>query len=178
MHNKGMIPQKIDRGVFRNLKPIGKKIQRRPHPIILTNCLPQNGEPKSPPDEHTGIGFLQRPWRRIHWNTELEAVYILAKRNYKVYANIGMITKNMRRFVAILDAGAGSSFIRQEELPQHMQKNIEPLQQQVNIKNETGKPVSIAGTIRLSVQIGAKTEEVQFLVAQKLSTAVILGCDY
>ena len=30
----------------------------------------------------------------------------------------------------------------------------------------------------MSVQIGAKTEEVQFLVAEKLATAIILGCDY
>ena len=45
---------------------------------------------------------------------ELEAVYILAKRNYKVHENSGMSTKNMRRFVAILDTGAVSSFIRQD----------------------------------------------------------------
>ena len=102
-------------------------------------------------------------------------MYILAKRNYKVYANVRMSTKNMQRFVAILDTGAGSSFIRQDELPQHMQKNIEPLQQQVYIKNATEKPVPIAGTIRLSVQIGAKTEEVQFLVAEELSTAINLS---
>ena len=89
-----------------------------------------------------------------------------------------MSTKNMRRFVAILDTGAGSSFIRQDELPQHMQKNIEPLQQQVDIKNATGKPLPIAGTLRLSVQIGSKMEEVQLLVAEELETAIILGCDY
>ena len=82
------------------------------------------------------------------------------------------------RFVAVLDTGAGSSFIRQDELPQHMQKNIEPLQQQVDIRNATGKPVPIAGAIRLSVQIGCKTEEVQFFVAKELATAIVLGCDY
>ena len=103
---------------------------------------------------------------------------ILAKRNYKVYANVGMSTKNMRRFVAALDTGAGSSFIRQDELPQHMQKNIEPFQQQVDIRNVTGKPVPISGTIRLSVQIGSKTEKFQFLVAKDLATAIVLGCNY
>ena len=40
------------------------------------------------------------------------------------------------------------------------------------------KPVAMAGTLRLSVQIGAKTEEIQFLVAEKLETAVILGFYY
>ena len=36
----------------------------------------------------------------------------------------------------------------------------------------------MAGTIRLSVKIGAQTEEVQFLVAEKLAKVIILGCDY
>ena len=59
-----------------------------------------------------------------------------------------------------------------------MQKNIEQLQQQVNIKNATRKPVPIAGTVRLSIEIGAKTEKVQFLVAEKHATAIVLVCDY
>ena len=59
-----------------------------------------------------------------------------------------------------------------------MQNNIESLQQQVDIKNASRNPVPIAGTIRLSVKIGSKTEKVQFLVAEKLATAIILGCDY
>ena len=84
----------------------------------------------------------------------------------------------MRRFVEILDTGAGSNFIRQDELPQHVQDNIEPLQQHVDIKKASGKPVPIAGTIRLSIQFGAKTEEVQLLVAEKLATDIILGYDY
>ena len=115
------------------MKPIVKKILQRPHQIIPTNPLSKNGEPDSPPNDRTGIGFLQRPWRRIRRNTELEAMYILAKRNYKVYANIWMSIKNMRRFVAILHTSAGSSFIGQDELPQHVNDNIKLLQQHVDI---------------------------------------------
>ena len=74
--------------------------------------------------------------------------------------------------------GAGSSFIRQDELPQQVQDNIDPLKQHFDIKNAIENPVRVAGKIRLSVQSGVKTEEVKLLVPEKLATAVILGCHY
>ena len=118
------------------MKTIVKKILQQPNRIIPTNPLSQIGEQKSPPAKQTGIGFLQKPWWRIRRNTEPEVVYILSKRNYEVYGNIVMSTKNMSRIVAILDTGVGSSFIRQDELPQHMKDNIESLHQHIDIKTQ------------------------------------------
>ena len=89
-----------------------------------------------------------------------------------------MRTKNMRRFVAIIDTGAGSSVICQGELPQHVKDNIKRLQKHFDIKKASGKPLPIAGKIRLSVEIGAKKGAVQFVVAETLAIAVILYCDY
>ena len=158
------------------MKKIVKKILRRPHKIIPTN--PHINTEETERTNPTGIGCLQRPWHRIGNTAEPETVFILAKRNYKVYANLGLTSSNMKRFTTILDTGAGSSFIRLDEIPHPMRNHITPTREEVTIRNASGKPVPILGTIRLSVQVGRKTEKVDFLVAEKLATAVILGCDY
>ena len=107
-----------------------------------------------------------------------ETVFVLAKRNYKVYANLGTSARSTKRFVAILDTGAGSSFINMKEIPQSMRKEIRPLKEAPNVRNASGKAVPIAGTIDLVTQIGTTSECVSFLVAEKLATSVILGCDF
>lgn len=109
---------------------------------------------------------------------EPDTVYILTKRNYKVYANVGETFKNTRRFNAILDKGTGSSFIRMNELPTHLVEKIRPLDDHAMIRNASGKPDPIAGTIDLTVQIGTSQTTVTFIVAKQLATSLILGCDF
>lgn len=42
------------------------------------------------------IRHLQWPWQIIKRNTDPEAIYIIAKINYKVYNNIGITARTMR----------------------------------------------------------------------------------
>ena len=53
-----------------------------------------------------------------------------------------------------------------------------PPSSSTNARNANGSSVPIAGTIDLVVQVGESIEHVNFLVAKKLATAVILGCGF
>ena len=41
----------------------------------------------------------------------------MAKRNYKVYTQVGTSKNILERLLAVLDSGAGSNFIRGSDLP-------------------------------------------------------------
>lgn len=79
---------------------------------------------------------------------------MIAKRNYKVYANIGIKTKSMRGFATVLDTGAASSFISLDALLHRLGGNIEPLGNDVTVGNASGKTVSLRRTIDVTVQRG------------------------
>ena len=108
----------------------------------------------------------------------METVYIMARRNYKIAAYIGLHKSSLARFVVVLDTGAGSSFIRQALIPESYRKHIKPLDDQFNVKDANNRRVVIAGTINLTVQVGKRREVVKFNVVERLGTDVILGCDY
>ena len=132
------------------------------------------------------IGLLQRPWRRItrkekkkkKSDTDVESVYILAKRNYKVHANIGFTRRSMARFVTVLDTGASRSFVKKCLLPPSAWRRIKPLRAQVRIRDAGNRSVNICGTIDLVVELGSRLEVVQFNVVEKLAVDIILGCDF
>lgn len=123
-------------------------------------------------------GLRQMPWRRISNPSEPSAVYILAKRNYKLYANIVETSRNTRPFSIIVDTGAGSSFIRLVEVPPPLRQRIKPLDGTLTIRKESGKSVPIVGSVPLVVQIGTSQSTLTFLVDKQLVADVILGCDY
>ena len=60
--------------------------------------------------------MLQRPWRRVKKLDELETVFVMVLRIYKVYANLDITLRQTRRYSVILDTGAGSSYIRNDVL--------------------------------------------------------------
>lgn len=124
-----------------------------------------------------GIEYLQRPWQRNKREVDLEAIYIFAK-DYKVYINIGITYTTKGRFATVLDTGAGSNFIRLDEIFHRLHDKIEPFGDYVTVRNAIGKQFSLIGRIVLTVQIWNSIEKVCFFVADKLSTAVIWGCDY
>ena len=163
--------RKTIHGVVGNgLRKINSILQRSQ--TSLTNNEPSSTRPKPI------LGFLQRPWHRVKRHTHPEAIFILARGNYKVYANIGQTLRNTERFVAVLDTGSASSFIRLSELPIDVHPKIRPLDKQIDIRNVNGKALPIKGTIRLAVNVGKSDEIMTFYVAEKLVTPVLLGCDY
>lgn len=76
-----------------------------------------------------------------------DAIFMLAKRNYKVYANIGVIARSIRRLATVFDTGSGSSFLRLGELQYRMWKNG------VNVRNASGTTFSVIGSIYLVFSI-------------------------
>lgn len=100
-------------GVFRNLGTIINKILRRPNPLSPTKPLEQSSFQLNSDES----GFLQRPCLRVKRKSDPEAVFVLAKYNYKVYAIIGQTIRLTKIFGVIIYTGADSMFIRLCEIP-------------------------------------------------------------
>ena len=102
----------------------------------------------------------------------------MARRNYKIAAYIGLHKFSLVRFIVVLDTRAGSSFIRQALVPESNRNHIKPLDNQFKVNDANRRRVVIAGTIKLTVQVGKRREVVKFNFVDRLITDVILGSDY
>lgn len=78
----------------------------------------------------------------------------MAKRNYKVYTNIGFTRRAIRRYAVVLDNGAGSSLIRKDFIPTKMWNRIKPTNN-INVMEDNNRKVHTSGTIKLAVEIGS-----------------------
>lgn len=67
---------------------------------------------------------LRRRWVSYKYLRYPERILVLAKRNYKVYADIGITKSLIRRALPMLDREAGPNFIRRSELPLEMEHEI------------------------------------------------------
>lgn len=167
------------------MRPIGNIIERVVRNIgpLIKKRLRLNLYPTKPTDQpfalkFTGIAFLQRTWIQIKIESRIKAVFVLVKRNFKVYATIGLKVRSKKRFVVIFVSWAGSRFISLNENPQAMPHNIRKNDSSLNIRNASGKASPIVVTIYLIVQIGKSTEIVASLIAEPLTASVILRCDF
>ena len=100
---------------------------------------------------------------------------ILAKRNYKVYADTGLNKNLLTRKVCVLDTGAGPNFIRKSDLPEDYFKYVRqgPLPY---VTDANRNPIRMLGTIDLVIQLGRWVAKCEFIVYEKLAAQVILGC--
>lgn len=121
-----------------------------------------------------GSSVLQSPWRHVTNTQEPSTLYIMAKRNYSVYANIDEYSKNVRRFSAILHCGSGSSFILLNKRLTTLRDLITPLEDSVTIRNASGTTVPIVGTIYLAVYTGKSLAIVTSIVVKQRATEVIV----
>ena len=121
---------------------------------------------------------MQQPWRRIRKREEPDTVFVMAKRNYKIHADIGITRRATRKFVAVLDTGAGPSFIRRDVLPDDIGAIIRKDPTAPKIIDANKRKVEIDGVIDLSVNIGGRVETVRFNVVPRLAVDVIIGCDF
>ena len=134
-------------------------------------------QPRNTPTISEGaIGTLQRPWCTVRRPKQPEAVFALARQNYKVYANIGDTLKCTRRFVAVIDTEAGSRFILLDQLPVAARARIKRAEDHVEVRNASGNSLPIVGTIDPTAQVRSGSELVKFYVAETLAKSVILGC--
>ena len=56
-----------------------------------------------------------------------ETVMTLSRRNYKVYAGLGLTPAILLRQLTILDTGAGSNFVRADTLPPGWESLVIPV---------------------------------------------------
>ena len=167
---------KRPRGGRRVVSPEPNPLPARPRAIRNVNSTTPSVEGTSTDD--STIGVLQRPWRRIRRQKLPDSIFMMARRNYKVNALIGKSIHAMRRFVVVLDTGAGSSFIKKSVLPPSVVAQIQPVGLASNVRDASNRRVNIIGTVNLTCQVGMRTDIVRFNVVEKLGTDVIIGCDY
>ena len=100
----------------------------------------------------------------------------LAKRNYKVYANIGHDKNLLVRKLAVLDTGAGPNFVRATELEPGYRSKLRygPLPR---ITDANRNPIRAVGVISLILQVGNYVIKDDFIVCERLAAPLIVGCD-
>lgn len=119
---------------------------------------------------------LERPWRRFKQGSGTEAVMAMSRRNYKVYADMGITSRSTLRVCAVLDTGAGPNFVHRDKLPKghaQIRRGETPL-----INDANGRPVNIVGTVSLYVRFGSYVVKCDFYVCEHLATSYILGGDF
>ena len=117
-----------------------------------------------------------RPWRRNRVDSDTE-LHVLAKRNYKVDAYLGRPGQPLVRHLTVLDTGAGHNFVRMSALTAEAQRAIRPCALP-DIRDANKARVRTAGTVTLKCQFGSYFVRVNFVVCERLSVPVILGCDF
>ncbi|CAN8071373.1 unnamed protein product, partial [Agarophyton chilense] len=123
------------------------------------------------------LGVLRRPWIRIRNNRIPDRVLVMAKRNYKVYADLGLHTQFMVRHLTVLDTGAGPNFIVESLLPPPLRSIIRS-ETVPDVLDANNNPLKTAGVIDLVIRLGRMVVKLTFIVCRSLAAPVILGCHY
>ncbi len=101
-----------------------------------------------------------------------DAVCLMARRNFKVYAFVGPARHRLARKLVVLGTGAGPNLIRATELPAEVRRNATagPLP---DIRDANGRPLRMSGTLRLSVQLGNRLVLIDNTVCNQLAAPAI-----
>ena len=117
-----------------------------------------------------------RPWRQNRDDSSTE-LHVLAKRNYKVVAYFGRTGEPLTRELTVLDTGAGHNFIRLSTLSAEARRAIRH-SRIPDIRDANKGRVRTMGMVTLRCQLGSYQVRVDFVVCERLSVPVILGCDF
>lgn len=134
--------------------------------------------PQRSPLNTEALGFLQRPWQRVKKLDEPETAFVMARRNYTIFANIGLSRRATWKFATILDTGSGPSLIKKYVFHESLWKNLQPSGSSVTIRDSNTRSVNVDGTIDLVVNIGRSVKTVSSNVVERIATQIILGCHY
>lgn len=99
----------------------------------------------------------------------------MAKRNYKVYAEVGAQAQHIKRALFVLDTGAGPNFVRKSELPEQTVIRQGP---HIEICDANGRPLKICGWATLNIRLGHYHARVEFVVCERLAAPFVLGTDF
>ena len=129
-----------------------------------------------PTEDTEALGELRRPWRLLKSKID-GRVLMMAKRNYKIYADIGLQKQLLAKKVAVLDTGAGPNCVRESDLPPGYEASMRygPVP---NIGDANNKPIAMKGYIAMLLRVGHFIVKTDFLVCERLAVPLILGRDF
>lgn len=127
------------------------------HSNVAFHCFPGNG-------------FLQIPWQRVTNPYEPSIVYIMNKRNFKVYDNVCEISKSTQRLSSSVETETYSGVIRVNEFPIQWDEHIKPGEISLTTWNAGKNTVTIVGFIGFIFLIGTIIASVNFFVTKQLKT--------
>ena len=128
-------------------------------------------------EHNTRRGELRRPWIQYRDNRAPVRIFLMRKRNFKVYADIGDSPTRLLRTLSVLDTGAGPNFIGKNALPA---EDLTPLSYGPlpDIADANSNPIQIKGITRLLVRLKTRAYWVEFILCVSLAAPVILVCDF
>ena len=137
----------------------------------------------SPLDDNRGQKYFiiePRPFGLPRKTTVLQyrqdPVWFLSGYNYKISVEVGVSSKEMKRFLTVLDTGAGPNLIRAAAVPREFVEKARTSKKIVNIRSVTNHALDTVGILSLTVKVGDKTTRQPFVVVRNLVADVILGC--
>ena len=120
---------------------------------------------------------VRRPWYRVKHRECPKNILALARKHYKVFADIGPTVGLMSRVLPVLDTGAGSNLIRKSELPAGLETFVSfgPTQ---DIGDANKRPLRTVGTINMPVGLERFMATAELFVCEKLAVPLIIGAYY
>ena len=105
-------------------------------------------------------------------------VYSLSKRNCKLNVRVKIDEELERSILSVLDTGVGPSSISKDAaiyLAADIRTDPGP---SLRYHDANGRPLQCVGTTTLAVRLGTYTCRLTLIVVERLSTYLILGCDF
>lgn len=121
---------------------------------------------------------IQHPWRRVNKFNEPEKVFVMVRRNYKIFANIDLSRRCSRTFAKLPDTGSWPTIIKNDVLHESTWKTIRTCGKSVKIRDANNRSVNVDGITDLVVKVGGSVETIHFNVVELLVTQVILVHGY
>lgn len=100
-----------------------------------------------------------------------DSVFILARRNCKVFRDLSDSPLHRKRVLYIFDTVVGSIFIQKDQRI----NNPGPIPK---VRDATSRLLSIYGLVTISVHPSTSKEHVTFFVVEQVSEKLILSCVY
>jgi Retroviral aspartyl protease len=108
----------------------------------------------------------------------LDQVCLLASRNCKVSATVGVSTVVANPVYDILDTGAGPNLVREDVLPEDWTRYHTTEEPSFQVVGASGRPLPQRGVLTLCVQLGQLKARSKFIVMKHLTAGCILGCQF
>lgn len=112
---------------------------------------------------------INRTWRRRTPPALSDAVLTMKRRNYKVYADVGLTPSSKLRVSKVLETGFGPGFVRRDQLTPSgpiIRPGNAPM-----LHDAGGRPINIVGITTLQVLFVSSVENYEFNVCERLSVS-------